>query len=89
MQGHISQVRVGLWKSRKKREGFKGSKQNIMRKRGEKKENAGWFAGTELRSGFSHKDLVRNTHTFKQHTLMSTSGFHSVLSKKSNILPLM
>lgn len=70
---------------------FKGSKQNIIRKRGEKKENAGWFAGMELRSGCSHKDLVRNTHThkFKRHTLMSTSGSHSVLSKKSNILPQM
>lgn len=59
MQGHILQPgQNGSVQGRKEMgepDCFKGSKQNIMRKK-ENKKGAGRFAGMELGSDFSHKD---------------------------------
>lgn len=92
---YCSQVRVGLWKSRKK-EGelgcFKGSKQNIMRKKGgRKKKMLGGLLGRNWGQVFPTKTCVRHTLTFLQHTLMSATaaGSHSAPSKTSNILSRM
>lgn len=91
---HCSQVRVGLWKSRMKR-GKRAASRGVNKtwwgRGGRKKKMPGGLLVWNWGQVFSHKDLVRKTrtHAFKQHTLMSTSGSHSGLSEKSNILPLM
>lgn len=104
---NCSLVSMGLqWRRKKKSsEGggggglssFKGSKQNIPRKRGRKyaEVNRFWkkiaFASWKVRSGFSHTELLCHTHahTLNLDTLASTAGSHWAASKKTNILPQM